>query len=110
MCRYFCYFHYHTKLQLNILYLHTHTLVLVHTHSYTDVHTPTLSPEELPGVPVACASGDVSVSVRVRGVEGAPVPRVHVEVVVGRIHCLLAPAQMHILTEMANNLSGARGQ
>ena len=44
-----------------------------------------------------------------RGVEGAPVPRVQVEAVVGGIHCLLAPAQVHILTEMANSL-GRRGE
>ena len=64
----------------------------------------------MPGVPVACASGDVSVSVRVRGVEGASVPRVQVEVVVGGVHCLLAPAQVHILTEMAANLGGGKGK
>ena len=76
----------------------------------TDVHTSTLSPEDLPGVPVACVSGDVSVSVKVRGVEGAPVPRVEVEGVVGGVHCLLAPAQVHILSEMAKNLGRGRGK
>lgn len=68
-----------------------------------------MSPEDLPGVPVACASGDVNVSVKVRGVEGAPVPRVQLEATVGGIHCLLAPAQVHILTEMAHNLGSTGG-
>ena len=82
----------------------------MHTHTpSTDIHTSTLSPEELPGVPVACVSGDVSVSVKLRGVEVAPVPRVQVEAVVGGVHCLLAPTQVHILTEMATNLRSGRG-
>ena len=39
-------------------------------------------------------------SVKVRGADSIPVPRVQVEAVVGGIHCLLAPSQLHILTEV----------
>ena len=76
----------------------------------SDIHTSTLSPEELPGVPVACVSGVVNVSVKVRGVEASVVPRVQVEAVVGGVHCLLAPAQLHILTEVATNLQRGKGE
>ena len=59
---------------------------------------------------MARVSGAVSVSVRVRGAEGGTVPRVQVEAVVGGVHCLLAPAQLHILTEIAANLGGGRSE
>ena len=56
---------------------------------------------------MACVSGGVSVSVKVRGADGAPVPRVQVEAVMGGIHCLLAPSQLHILSEVINATRGA---
>ena len=47
-------------------------------------------------------SGEINVTVRVRGTESAPVPRVQVEAEVGGVHCLLAPSQLHILAEIAS--------
>lgn len=44
----------------------------------------------------------MNVTVKVRGTDSAPVPRVQVEAVVGGVHCLLAPSQLHILTEIAS--------
>lgn len=70
--------------------------------SHTDIHTSTVSPEDLPGVPVAYVSGGMNVTVKVRGTDSAPVSRVQVEAVVGGVHCLLAPSQLHILTEIAS--------
>jgi hypothetical protein len=67
-----------------------------------DIHTSTISPEDLPGVPVAYVSGGMNVTVKVRGTDSAPVPRVQVEAVVGGVHCLLAPSQLHILAEIAS--------
>lgn len=62
-----------------------------------DIHTSTVSPEDMPGIPVASISSGVSVTVKVRSADGSSMPRVQVDVVIGAVHCLLAPSQLHIL-------------
>ena len=59
---------------------------------------------------MACAAGCVSVKLRLRVSEDAPVPKMEMEAVVGGVHCLLAPEQLHILVEMAKSVGRERSE
>ena len=62
------------------------------------------------GVPIACASGEVTVRVKIKSCDSAPGPKLDVDVFVGVVHLLLSPHQLHTLTEMVLGLSGAGGE
>ena len=61
-------------------------------------------------MPIAYASGQLSVRVRIRQSESIPGPKLECDAVVGGVHCLLAPQQLHILVEMANSIREGKGK
>ena len=62
-------------------------------------------------VPIACASGDVTVKVKIRMCDSAPGPKLNVEVFVGVVHLLLSPQQLNTVMEIVTGLvARAEGQ
>ena len=99
----------------------------LHTHTYTHTHTHTLTctcmyvPEtlmeestsltmsclvdpELHGVPVAKASGQVTVKVKLKQNEAAVGPKLDVDGFLGSLHLLFSPQQLSMLLEMTSGI------
>ena len=62
------------------------------------------------GVPIACASGDVSMTVRMKQSEIASGPKLDIDVAVGAIHILLYPQQLHTLLELLTGITNEGNQ
>ena len=65
---------------------------------------PSLS-EDSYGVPIARASRDVIVKVKVKQSESLPGPKLEVEGFVGSLHLLISPQQLSMLLEMVTGIS-----
>ena len=63
------------------------------------------STEDSQGVPVAMASGELSVRVKIKQSETLPGPKLEVEGVLGSLHFLLSPQQLQMLIEMASGIA-----
>ena len=61
--------------------------------------------EDLEGIPIASASGQVVVRATLKQADSVPGPRIEVEMFVGAVHVLLSPYQLHSLLEMMASLS-----
>lgn len=57
------------------------------------------------GIPIACASGDVSMTVRMKQLEIASGPKLDIDIAVGAIHVLLYPQQLHSLLELLTGIT-----
>ena len=107
--------HTHTHTHSNTL-IHTQTHAYTHTHTHTHTHTldtllvdnslysSTLLDPELHGVPVAKASGQVTVKVKLKQNETVPGPKLEVDGFLGSLHLLFSPQQLSMLIEMANGI------
>ncbi len=87
---------------------HMHTSHITHahiTHAHI-IHIDSMSsiPPDSHGVPIAMASGQLSVHVRLRQSE-CPGPKLEVECQLGSLHLLLSPNQLTLLLEMASGLA-----
>ena len=60
---------------------------------------------ESQGVPIALASGELSVRVKIRQSDAVQGPKLEVEGFLGSIHLLLSPQQLQILIEMVNGIA-----
>ena len=61
--------------------------------------------EDLQGIPIASASGQVVVRATIKHTDSLPGPRLDVEMFVGAVHVLLSPQQLHSLLEMIAEMS-----
>ena len=61
--------------------------------------------EDLEGIPIASASGQVVVRATLKQADSVPGPRREVEMFVGAVHVLLSPHQLHSLLQMMASLS-----
>ena len=119
-----------------VAYVHVHTCNIVYTYTYCvlsivmivhfTLHALSLppsppplppfppplppSPPSLQGVPVALASGELGVRLKIRQSEAHPGPQLEVEGVLASLHLLLSPHQLHVLTEMAVGISSGHGE
>ena len=60
-------------------------------------------------VPVACASGEVTVKVKIRKCDSAIGPKLDVDMFVGVVHLLLSPQQLNTVLEMVIGLGEGGG-
>ena len=112
----------HKMLGVHVLLSHTHTHTHAHSHAHTHTQTQTLThtPEtlmvdtslyssslldpELHGVPVAKASGQVTVRVKLKQNENVVGPKLEVDGFLGSLHLLFSPQQLSMLLEMSNGI------
>ena len=56
------------------------------------------------GVPIVSAGGEVNVKVKIKQCENISGPKLDVDVVLGTLHLLLYPQQVHSLTELISGI------
>ena len=61
--------------------------------------------EDSHGVPIAFASRDVTVKVKINQSETLPGPKLEVEGFIGSLHLLISPQQLSMLLEMATGIA-----
>ena len=71
--------------------------------SFSSSQTP--HSEDSHGVPIAFASRDVTVKVKINQSETLPGPKLEVEGFVGSLHLLISPQQLSMLLEMATGIA-----
>ena len=68
------------------------------------LETSVLNPN-LHGVPIATASGQISVNVKIKQNESEPGPKLEVNGFLGSLHLLISPQQMSMLLDMATGIT-----
>ena len=66
--------------------------------------TSVLLDPEVHGIPIAKASGQVTVRVRLKQNEAVPGPKLEVDGFLGSLHLLFSPQQLNMLVEMTSGI------
>ena len=99
-----------------------HLVMYVFTckHTHTHARARNIYPVTGPGytesmsthsaaVPIAMASGELSVRVRIKQVDSEPGPKLEVDGFLGSLHLLLSPQQLSMLLELAHGMGHQGG-